>query len=193
MFKMLKPAALVSLALVAGTASATKVEFEDLGNVAVHTYKEDGYLVTATKGKDLVGQMTTDVQLQSSGFTFEAAAGNKNQDFDLDSFYLDFGSAADVTLTFTVDGGATQTIALADPSSFFKVNKNDIYTFSGLDDLSSFTVSGLNSKGKANGAEFEMDSIRVTPDVAAVPEPGSMALMLAGLGLIGTMVRRRRS
>ena len=189
MFKMLKPVALVSLALIAGTASATKIEFEDLGSVGVHTYKESGYLVTATKGADLVGQFTTDEQLQSSGFTFEATAANKKQDFDLDSFYLDFGSAVDVTLTFTVDGGATQTIDLADPSSFFKVNKNDIYTFSGLDALSSFTVSGLNSKGKANGAEFEMDSIRVT----AVPEPGSMALMLAGLGLIGTMVRRRRS
>jgi hypothetical protein len=28
--------------------------------------------------------------------------------------------------------------------------------------------------------------------VTAVPEPGTYAMLLAGLGLIGTMVRRRR-
>jgi len=199
MLKMLKPVALVSLALIAGSAGAATIGFDNLGTTPVKTYKESGYLVTATKGKDLVAEFAPDAQLQSAGFTFTATAANKNADFDLTSFFLDFGSATDVTLTYTVDGQSAETIDLADTSSgLFKVNKNDVYSFTGLDDLSAFSLAGTIAKGKNQhlvSAEFETDSIRVTPDVAtlAVPEPSSLMLMFAGLGVVATLARRRRS
>ncbi len=42
---------------------------------------------------------------------------------------------------------------------------------------------------KSNTNAFEVDNFRVT----AVPEPGSYAMMLAGLGALGFMAKRRRA
>jgi hypothetical protein len=41
----------------------------------------------------------------------------------------------------------------------------------------------------SNGNSFELDNIAVS----AVPEPGAWALMIAGFGLLGTALRRRRA
>jgi hypothetical protein len=36
-------------------------------------------------------------------------------------------------------------------------------------------------------------NVNLSPVVAAVPEPESYAMLLAGLGLVGAIVRRRKS
>jgi len=68
-----------------------------------------------------------------------------------------------VTQTFTVNDGAPQT-----------------FTFAGFTNLASVTWSD-------NAMYHQFDNV----NVAAVPEPETYAMLLAGLGLIGFMARRR--
>ena len=45
----------------------------------------------------------------------------------------------------------------------------------------------------ATGNSFELDNIAGVLGVAAVPEPGTWALMIGGFGLMGAHLRRRRA
>lgn len=63
-------------------------------------------------------------------------------------------------------------------------------TFSGLTTGSKYELSFL---GKWNGPASLSVSASPWVAVTAVPEPETYAMMLAGLGLVGTMVRRRRN
>lgn len=47
-------------------------------------------------------------------------------------------------------------------------------------------IGGLDENGASKG--FDLDAVSITP----VPEPSTYALMLAGLGLVGWVARRRR-
>jgi hypothetical protein len=199
MYKSFTSLAGLALALAAGVAGAapvtpTVVDFDSLkggpfGKQVGSTYVEDGYKLTSTFKGDLFATSSfVDADkkgetLTSSSFSFQAVTGSA---FDLDS--LDLGNALNtglggyVLFTYTTAGASSAVF------EFLKLDhKSGLQTFAlDLDDLSSFSVSGLG---------FQVDNINVTPYVAAttaVPEPTSVALMLAGLGLVSVVARRRK-
>ena len=181
MFKTVRPFVAVSMALVAGIANATDIGFGGLSAKSfASTYEENSYLMTSTLPSDLIGFKTgVGKALETSGFTFTASSGGT---FDLKSLDVDFFDANNVKLTYTEQDGTSSTMKL-DGSGVSRLN---------LDDLVSFSLSG---KAGRNAAEFLVDDIRVKADspAAVVPEPSSMALMFAGLGIVATLVRRRRA
>ena len=197
MFKTFKPVAGLTLALVAGLANATDISFGSLSAKQSSTsYDENSYLITPTFADDLLGVKTgAGKVLETSGFTFVSSGATAGNVFDLNSFIMDFGNATDVTLTYTVAGVAGSTMI------DLKDKADDTYKFTGLDDLTSFTLEGTTTTTtRRHGTvttpeEFVIDDIKVSPyssTVSVVPEPSSMALMFAGLGIFATLVRRRR-
>ena len=57
--------------------------------------------------------------------------------------------------------------------------------------FNSATLNLSNSLAAFGGAEVWKDAVSISAHVAAVPEAETYAMMLAGLGLVGFMVRRR--
>lgn len=90
-----------------------------------------------------------------------------------------------VTAPFTGKAGYDIFSVLLDGMGLTDLNpgKSDDYEYTGLIDagLHTIVVTGKSYGGQFSGA-FE-----VTP----VPEPGSLALVLAGLGVVAGVVRRR--
>jgi hypothetical protein len=112
--------------------------------------------------------------------------------------YLQFGSAAAVTLSFapttafaalfgsnlgfqydvavSIDGGSFLTLATLSPTTLA------FYGWTSDTPFSSVTIKGTESSPVLDN---------VTLAVASVPEPGTFSMMLAGLGLMGLAMRVR--
>lgn len=188
--------ALVSLGCAA-QASAAVLDFESLAHDAEvanvgYSYEQDGFLVSNlnTNGSDFSSWGSS-----SAFFTGSTALMNDNDAgltqltqiggglFSLSSITLAVAAPGitdenvGVTFVGTLANGSSvsQTFSVADGAA-------QVFAFD-----SSFT--NLASVRWTNDAMYhQFDNI----NVAAVPEPESYAMLLAGLGLVGAVARRRR-
>jgi hypothetical protein len=68
---------------------------------------------------------------------------------------------------------------------------NYVFNWTGLTSVNFSSSGGTPAGYSGSGAHFAMDNMTI--NVAAVPEPETYALLLAGLGIIGATARRRKS
>lgn len=99
-----------------------------------------------------------------------------------------------VTLSFVANGNALGTLALAPPSSTGVWQPFVAPVNSGLNTSLTLQIFDLQTNNSVPGNDFALDDLSLAAALppAAVPEPQTYALVLAGLGLLGFAPRRRR-
>lgn len=92
-------------------------------------------------------------------------------------------------LGFTFGGLSGQVLQPAVGGSDVKSGSSHVWRqYTGLVNLAGTTTLNFYANGTADTLGGSIDNVSVT----AVPEPESLAMMLAGLGLMGTIARRRK-
>ena len=199
--------AVLALSSVAFTAQAQVIDFDGFGltNLNNSSVAEDGFNITHSGSFAQIfpnaGQGATDfsgngtarlVSFNTSSISLTSASSSLFglSRFDGGESWIQAGQAHRWATQIQVVG------TYADNSTTVQVFNLDLVK-SPLLGMETFTLNnsfagGLKKvvfTGIGGNPEFSLDNIAV----AAVPEPETYALLLAGLGLMGTVARRRRA
>ena len=125
-------------------------------------------------------------------------------EFAADVFYEETGgSASTATFGYAIDNGTTATAmsftsfgsasaaTAGDTYLTSAYSMNELLTTAGVADGDYIILGFFDELNNSNGSGIVIDNIGVTAVVSAVPEPGSFAVLSAGLGIL--VFRRRRS
>lgn len=108
--------------------------------------------------------------------------------YDAGTEVNDFATSAGNGLFANVSGGQNGPNQGADENAFISVASGaDFGSFANLSNVTGSDVSGFNFDNYASIATIQLST------VAAVPEPETYAMFLAGLGLMGVVNNRRRT
>jgi len=195
---------------LAGAANASVVTFDDLpvsGN-SIFTFVSSGgfdfngghFHIIDTPDSRIVGNGTQFLGAEAAGglgkaVTMTQAGGGL---FSLDGLDVaelwragePLNDFYQVSLTGNQFGGGVLSMLIElDGVADGPGGANDFQTIAlgGWTNLMSVTITGVNAVG--GFGDYSIDNLLVN----VVPEPGTYALMLAGLGLVGFMARRRIS
>jgi hypothetical protein len=151
---------------VMGTTNQTNTAVNVTSNEAITTSSSNGQSRFVAVDGSALDQATITL---AGGGTFTSA------EFNL------FNAAADTSSVTIFVNGVAQSFSLGNGENFFG------FSATGGDTISSIRFD-TNGSGVA-----DLRQVRLGGVAAAVPEPGTWALMLFGFGAVGVSMRRRRS
>ena len=191
------------LIAVSSIGHAQVLDFEALSGSDIRYFSNYGGFTWSNFHANEVARMNGEGAYQwaptSGGTVIVNSGGRDSSLIKTGGGLFDFGSAnmmsawntgLQVTVTGWLNGASlyTKTITLAT-----KVSGAEIFNFAGIDKLTFHAQGGIadTSLWGGSGTHFTMDDMNFGL-TTAVPEPSTYAMMMAGLGLIGFVARRRK-
>ena len=175
----------LTLACLCNAAQANVMTFDNLPSGGTGSYTEDGITLL---GEDFVSLPTGTLHLDvggvptnNSSYRFEFATGPfELNSFDLVAFPNEVSENAVGSLTgLGINGEIVR-------STFFDITTSQTFSFSDWSNLNLLIVSAT---GEIDD-HFSIDNLTLGPSVI-IPEPETWAMMIAGFGLVGAVLRRR--
>lgn len=123
------------------------------------------------------------IGVQSIQFNAGFGASISSLSFDLASYVNGTINVYDMANTLIASSSFTSNFgAYTDPGTY------DHFSYTSGNGVSRFDFVGNNILGNTS-----IDNVTINGAVTAVPEPESLAMLLAGLGLMGAVVRQRKT